>query len=717
VVKNNSIKLLALLLALSTLPVQAQDLWQPIAAKGTDSSGQHYRLQQTDLWQLLTLAPLETDGADSIEVTLPSIGGAIERFSLQESPIMQSGLAARYPDIKTYKIYGIDNPSASGRLSISPAGFHGMITSPQGTFFIDPEGGNSYRAYRKSKNHGDHGFNCGVEGHNHDTPVGTTLNRVLSRAPGNLRVYRTAISATEEFVDAPEIGGSKASTITAVSNIINRVNQIYERDLAIRLELVNNTDDLFFESGDPFTNGNTGAMLDENQIETDNAIGSANYDVGHVMGTGGGGVAGIGVVCDSRRKAKGATTGNIGSLLNDSFIIDFVAHEIGHQFNADHTFNGTTNACSGTNRAPGEAFEPGSGSTIMAYAGICGGENIQGNSDILFHTKSIEDIDHFTTTGNGSNCGSLLAISNPNEPVVDAGNNFTIPVSTPFVLTADGSDADGDTLSYTWDQIDIGTATNSGTYGTDLGNNPLMRSLPPRSAKSRFFPQFETVLDGSTDKTETLPTTNRDLNFRVSVRDDKSGFGTDDMVITARNNAGPFTVTSHGNTATLGGGDSQNITWNVANTDQAPVNCANVDIDLLMFDNAGDNYCTESLKSSTTNDGSETITLPDMSVDKARVRVSCSDNIFYALSTADLELVGASAANTSCNSVATESEEHETSGGSGSSGSGGSGSGGTSSVLPIPGGSSSSGGGGGSMPAICLFILLAVRFSRLGTRL
>ena len=698
----------------TTTQADSQTLWQLTnSARSSDPSPaeQFYRLDQAQLHLLLSQAPLEGPSSTvASEIFLPVANGDIERFSLEESPIMQSGLAARYPEIKTYKVYGIDDPRASGRLSISSAGLHGMITSPTGSFFIDPQGNDEYHAYRKSKLDDSHSFNCGVVGHNHQTPAGIALNQKLAqRTAGNLRVYRTAIAATEEFVDDSASGGTKSGAMATVTNIINRINQIYERDLGVRLQLVNNTDDLFFESGDSFTNGNAFTMLGENQSVVDSAIGTANYDIAHVFGTGGGGVAALGAVCSASRKAQGVSNGF--SFTTDSFAIDLAAHEIGHQFSADHSFNGTTSSCGGGNRSSTENYEPGSGSTIMSYAGICGSENVQFSSDAMFHAKSIEVIDTFTTSGGGSSCGSLLAISNPNEPTADAGNNYTIPVSTPFVLTADGSDADGDTLSYTWDQIDAGTATNSGNFGTDLGDNVLMRSYLPRSTKSRFFPQLETVLDGGSDTAEVLPATDRTVNIRVTVRDGKSGMATDDVVLTAENTAGPFTVTSHDSSASLSGGDSQTVTWNVANTDQAPISCSNVDIDLFMLDNAKNNYCVESLADSTSNDGSATITLPDLTVPKARIRISCSDNVFYALSSADLEITGASAANTTCNSVESESEEHENVTGTG----GGTGTGtGTGGGTGTGSGSGSSGGGSGVFGLLWLIglHLIAILVSR-----
>ena len=633
-----------------------QTLWQPnhnFSNRLDEANESYYQLDQFQLEQLLSKALQEGKTPQQlIEVLLPVGGGELEHFSIIESPIMQSGLASRYPGIRTYKIYGIDNPQASGRISLSSAGLHGMITSPEGTYFINPQGQNNYRAFLKSNHETSQSFSCDNADHNHQTPAGKIGNQKLqARKAGQLKVYRIAIAATEDFVATA--GGTRTDAMIRVVNAINRINEIYERDLGIRLQLVNNTDNLFFKNGDSYSNGNSEAMSDENQKVITSIIGAANYDIGHVFGTGGGGFGYYGVVCNDSWKAKGATNGFNSN--SDESAIDLLAHEIGHQFDARHTFNGTTNSCGG-NRVAGSAFEPGSGSTIMAYSGFCGAENLQYETDAMFHAKSIESIDNFTTVGYGASCANSVDIDNPNQPSVNAGSNFVIPISTAFVLSAAGIDADGDALSYTWDQINNGHATDKESFGTDMKDNPLMRSFLPRSTRSRFFPQLKTWFKSSNSKAETLPTRDRRLKFRVSVRDGKGGFDTDDTTIIAESAAGPFRINSHSNPGDLSGGDTQTISWAVANTDRPPVNCSSVDIDLLMLDAQNENYCIEPLASDAPNIGNATVTLPDLSMPNARFRVSCSDNIFYALSTANLKITGASTADTSCLSIEVESE-------------------------------------------------------------
>lgn len=684
-------------------------LWQPhtfsqrseIPQQGVDENT-YYQLDGVMLRQLLARAEYEGSTEIQSEIELPVSQGEIQRFKLVESPIMAPELAARYPEIKNYKVYGIDDPYSSGRLSISPQGFSGMIRGPSGSFYIEPvdsqNGTSIYRGVSNILTNNMTPFNCGVESHQHENYSHVTANRTSMRTAGSLRVYRLAIAATSEYVAA--VGGTKASTLIEVNKAINRVNEIYEVDLGVRLVLVGNTDDLFYTGIDPYTNDSGFILLDENQMNIDNVIGASNYDIGHVLSTGGGGVASVGSVCGTN-KAEGVTGSGVPT--GENFYIDFIAHEMGHQFNAEHSFNGTTGSCSG-NRSAAFAFEPGSGSTIMSYAGICktaltDGENISRNADAMFHAGSIRAIDTFTTTGAGSNCGSLSLNSNPNEPVANAGSDFTIPRRTPFILTASASDIDGDPLVYSWDQMDTGTETSLTTLGFDLNDNSLFRSYLPQSSNQRHFPALGTTINNQFDDSEVLACTTRSLNFRLSVRDGKSGMGTDDVRVNVTNSAGPFKITSHNTTQVLAPGLVQ-FSWDVANTNTAPVNCTNVDISLLTFNAAKTTYVETSLVSGEINDGSAVVTVPNKSSSRARLKIQCSNNIFYDISDADLVVTGAAAFtgtestvayNTSGANLTLFTVPAETCG--------------DDPVVPVP---SSSEGGGGAVNIIWLAILMLI---------
>ena len=385
--------------------------------------------------------------------------------------------------------------------------------------------------------------------------------------------------------------------------------------------------------------------MSANQTWVDQVIiinNSAQYDIGHVFSTGGGGVAKLASTCDPTYKAYGVT--GLTNPTGDMFYIDFVAHEIGHQFGAEHTFNGTTFGCSG-NRSDLNAYEPGSGSTIMAYAGLCGSENIQLNSDATFHSKSIEQMNSFIA-GAGSCSLTTVSASNLSEPVASAGPDRVIPTGTPFLLQGIGTDADiGDTLSYQWDQIDTGTETTSTTLGDDLGDNALIRTYLPQATGNRDIPALGTqVVDGPYDLSEALPCTARDLNFRLTVRDGKSGQDTDDLKLTVDANSGPFRVTSHTTASSILESDLKAlVTWDVANTDNALVNCQNVDIDLLTFSTDHSTYSVHNLVTNTPNDGGYPVLISGDTNAQARFRVKCNDNIFYDISDADLNFVGSGA--------------------------------------------------------------------------
>ncbi len=603
--------------------------------------GSRFISDESELRRKLNTAPDELSG-QSIEIKLPMPDGSLARFKLFESSVMAPELSEKFPQIKSYKVYGVDDPVASGRVDLSPKGFRGMLFTSQGRVYIDPAtvGSSRYLVRRRGDIPG-HGFQCGVlnEPMENQSAVLPKAS-YASRIPGSLRQYRLAVSATSQYVAAVNSNGPGNELDDAISEIntaINRVNEIFERDLGIRLALVANNDLIVDLGGGTLSqfNDDDTLLLEENQSWIDSKLGNGNYDIGHVFSTEGGGSAQLESVCKDNIKAEGVT--GSPDPTSDLFYIDFVAHEIGHQFGAEHTFNGTSGSCGNNRSFRGiSAFEPGSGSTIMAYAGICGSENIQFLSDATFHAGSIDQINNFV---GGLTCHSTISAGNANEPSVNASSDRSIPIQTAFRLEANASDVDGDTLSYQWDQMDAGTATTATTLGDDLNNNALFRTYEPFTQASRDFPALGTQLDNLIDLSESLPCVNRALNFRLTVRDGKSGQATDNVRLTVVQNAGPFMITSHntGETILIDSGEVT-LTWDVADTDLPPVSCNNVDIDLLTFSSDDSSYAVTSLLNSTANNGSALITLPDMSSTRARFRVACSDNIFYDISDTHLTI-------------------------------------------------------------------------------
>jgi hypothetical protein len=468
-----------------------------------------------------------------------------------------------------------------------------------------------------------------------------------------LRTYRIAVAATGEYTAFH--GGSVAGALGAIVSTINRVNGIYEREVAVRMVLVADNDRVIYTDGatDPYTNSNGSTLLGENQANLDAVIGSANYDIGHVFSTGGGGIASLGSVCDATRKARGVT--GSASPVGDAFDVDYVAHEIGHQFDALHTFNSQVGSCGG-NRSEWAAYETGSGVTIMAYAGICGTENLQPNSEDHFHRNSLDRILAFTTSGGGS-CGSSAPTGN-NPPTVAAPAAATIPRQTPFVLAASGSDPDGDTLTWLWEQYDRGPATNTAVL-VDDGARPILRPLAPSRAASRVFPDWRFILananavpataplPGTTSPSfyvgETLPATARTLNFRVTARDNRAGGGGTDeasVAIAVDGSAGPFRVSAPNTAVSWPAGSTQSIAWDVAGTSAAPINTANVRITLSL--DGGATFPLV-LAASTPNDGAESVTVPAdvAATNHARVRVEALGNVYFDVSDVDFAITSA----------------------------------------------------------------------------
>ncbi|HKZ66504.1 MAG TPA: zinc-dependent metalloprotease family protein, partial [Chitinophagaceae bacterium] len=576
-------------------------------------------------------------------IELPMPGGGTAKYRVWESPVMEPALATKFPEIKTYTGQGIDDPTAIIKIDLTGLGFHAMIMSDiTGNIFIDPyrqlDTKNYTVYYKKDFKNKDPFIELG--------PIispeaqKTTANRPM---PGpcigpELRSYRLAIACTGEYAKAVTglTNPTVAQTLAAIVTSINRVDGVYEKELAISLNLVANNNRVVFvnPATDPFTANNDGeALLDESQSVITDSIGAANYDIGHTFSTGAGGIAQLSSVCGSS-KARGVT--GLENPTGDPFYIDYVAHEMGHQFGASHTFNATTSSCSG-NRSANTAVEPGSGITIMGYAGICGATNdLAENSIPNFHGVSMDEINTFTETGNGSACATVTPTGNT-APVVNAGNNFVIPESTTFVLTGSATDANGDALTYSWEEMDTGPA---GNWNSPAEDAPLFRSFVPVTSPARHFPKLSDQVRNVTTIGERLPSYARDMIFRLTARDNRAGGGGvcyDESSVTVDGNSGPFVV-SFPSAAGISweAGTLHTVAWNVANTNNSPVNCANVSIQLSI--DSGYSFPITIL-ANTPNDGSEQITVPANITTKARIRVMAVGNIFYDISNNNFEII------------------------------------------------------------------------------
>jgi hypothetical protein len=404
-------------------------------------------------------------------------------------------------------------------------GFHGYILSPNGIVYIDPISLNdikNYIIYYKREIPKElFSLNCLMDDDSSVKQPYTSSEQTIA-ADGNLRRYRLALAATYEYTSR---FGGQAGAINAMNTTLNRVNGIYKKELDIELTLIGNNDILVYTTpADPYTNDNGTAMLTQNASNLSALIGNSNYDIGHVFSTGGGGIASLSVVCRDTTKAQGVT--GLSNPVGDPFDVDYVSHEMGHQFGAFHTFNAITGFCS-NQRHSNAAYEPGSGSTIMAYAGICGSNDLQHNSDAYFHTKSYDEIIAYTQTSNGSLCPTVVASTNL-PPVVAIPSSYNIPINTPFRLKATGSDPDGGTMTYCWEEFDLSGLTSTGqSWDEQIAgvNAPIFRSFTPTTDSQRIFPKLSSILNDTVIIGEVRPIYNRQLKFRCTVRDNNSSCG------------------------------------------------------------------------------------------------------------------------------------------------------------------------------------------------
>jgi hypothetical protein len=605
----------------------------------------------------------ENRTAHTVVITIPNAQGELEEFEMVEASNFEPALQSRFPEIRAYSGKGITDKYATIKLSLSPQGIQTMVfRADKENEFMEPYSSenNIYAVFNSQRTAGQLPWTCSTV----DRQLADGLNSQVSnagitaRSGGDLKTMRLAQSVTAEYSNY--FGATSSAQVSLVLAGINatltRCNGVYEKDLALHLNLISNTTSVIYynASTDPYDAATTGAGGTWNaqlQSTLTSVIGEANYDIGHLFGaSGGGGNAGcIGCICTNNQKGSGFTSPADGIPQGDNFDIDYVVHEIGHQLGANHTFS-MSNEGTGVNK------EVGSGITIMGYAGITS-QDVAPHSIDIYHQASIAQIQANLLT---KTCPVTTSISANNAtPVLAAVSNFTIPISTPFALTGSATDANGDALTYCWEQNDNASASQtnaSSVASATKSTGPNWISFSPSTSPTRYFPKLATILAGATlsgpltggdagANTEALSSVARTLNFRLTVRDNSPYSSTapvkvgqtqfTDMVVTVSATSGPFTVTSPNTAVSWAGGSTQNITWNVASTTASPVSCANVKISLST--DGGLTFPTV-LSASTPNDGTESIVLPSVTSTTARIKIEAVGNIFFDISNTNFTL-------------------------------------------------------------------------------
>ncbi|WP_345988619.1 reprolysin-like metallopeptidase [Chryseobacterium sp. Chry.R1] len=600
-----------------------------------------YTLDIDGLKNALSRAPkrLAAGEKSQVIISFPNSDGKMENFKVKENSNFDPQLAARYPDIKSYVGEGLGDSNSTVYFSISPLGLSSMeIYGDKSAVFIEPytKDLSTYVVYKKSdKKDNLNKFECTVIDVAQKGIDNTSLAARPNADDAKLRTFRLALSCTGEYTTY--FGGTKANALAAMNNTMTRVNGVFEKDFAARMVLISNNDAVIYTnaSTDPYSpSSSMNNWNSQLQNTLTSVIGESNYDIGHLFGaTGGGGNAGcIGCVCTNGSKGSGYTSPADAIPSGDNFDIDYVAHEMGHQFGGNHTF-------SMSNEGTGANMEPGSGSTIMGYAGITS-QDVQPHSDAFFHAISIQQI---TNNIKAKTCPVSTATGNA-IPTANAGSDYTIPKGTPFMLTGTGTDSNGDSLTYIWEQMDNASSSQTGASSAasaTKASGPTFRSWTPTTSPTRYFPRMASILAGATTTAgseitvEALSNVARTLNFRFTVRDNRaggSGNNSDDAVITVNSTAGPFVVSSQNSATTYTGGTSQTVTWDVAGTTGNNVNAANVDI--LWSTDSGNTWTT--LLAGTPNDGSQAVTIPNASTTTGRIMVKGSNHVFFDVNNANI---------------------------------------------------------------------------------
>lgn len=589
---------------------------------------------------------LNKDKSSIIDIELPVGDDRKESFQLEPYALMPTKLAAKFPTFRAYR--GSSLSGAQVYLDITDKGLHAVINRYNETFYIDPIGQASdetYIMYNTNDFSLDDAemktFECAVQ----NAPIMDQIieDETLHQSnikfrggdPVEKRRYILALATTIEYCQFH--GGTQSQAMSAMVTAINRVNSIYNVEMAVEIVLHEDTDLLIFCDGvDPYSNGDTGTMIGQNPPAIRSRIPSNTYDFGHVFCTNGGGLAQLQSICQTSKEA--GVTCHFAPI-NDPFYVGYVCHEMGHQFGGNHIFNALNGSCM-TNINSGTAYEPGSGSTIMSYAGLCSGDNTANGSSPYYNSHSLTEMHSFINRSSGGDrCGQKTTTDNTPPTIPELySSGIVIPISTPIELNGKATDMEDENLTYNWEQHDLGPQANLGSPIDGLG--PLFRSFSPSDNPNRIIPTIPNLIRNINARTEILPTVSRPLSFRFTVRDNhENGGGVtwSDVEFEVSDQAGPFLISSYNASGVeLIGGDVAELTWDVANTNQSPVNCKYVNI---YYSTDGGKTFPDLLAERVANNGQTLVTLPNIITDDFRFKIKGDNNIFFDINNRDIDLI------------------------------------------------------------------------------
>lgn len=621
--------LLAISLFFFAFVAEAQTPWRQVEAPREEAVSLLQSPESVLGWWTWTEEPRGAQSQKSaVDVRyLPDAQGEVTPWEVRPFDAFSEQLRAQYPELVSFQAQHPTKPNQYLWFSQGPGGVHASIWdgAAQEYVFMDPvKGTGKHLQYTAKYQAPDPSFFCGTPEVSGSISAKDAASTAVG-APVSLRTFRMVVAASGEYTTYH--GGTVAGALEAINATLTRVNMVFVRDLSLKLELIEQTAQVIYTDAtlDPFGNGDLNEEIDAT-LRT--VVGPTLYDLGHLFhqGTNNGNAGYIGSLCQDAKKGAAFTSG--ANPEGERFDIDYVAHEIGHQLGGNHSFayesEGTI-----------AQVEPGSGTTIMSYAGLVGADNVAFSSSDYFHGISVIQIANYLNT---QACGASFSTANNNPEITQIQERIWVPKATPFVLKGAAADLD-DSLTYNWEQVDAGLM-GADQFGPDNLSGPAFRSFPAQPTGTRYFPALSAVAQGrllnDTPSVsfgwETLSDLPRKYQFLLTVRDNhpiSGGIdqGLTEVVVDAQ--SGPFVVHTPASNVVEQSGGVTEILWSVAGTDRGLIQESKVSI--WLSTNGGISFSTL-LAHAVPNNGATSVVLPLVNTNQARIMVAAVDGAFFAVS-------------------------------------------------------------------------------------